>query len=73
LAWLEVHAAEPWHGYNSFGVQGIARLSEELPMRILRIRHGFQVDHSSSSYLFYAVDHPVSAAGQKVAHRFSSR
>jgi hypothetical protein len=42
-------------------------------MRILRIRHGFQADHSSSSYLFYAVDHPVTAAGQRVAHRFSSR
>ena len=42
-------------------------------MRILRIRHGFQADHSSSSYLFYAVDKPVSAKGQQVAHRFSSR
>src|SRR6201993_1386188 len=42
-------------------------------MRILRVRRGFQADHSSSSYLFYAVDHPVSAAGQQIAHRFSSR
>jgi hypothetical protein len=42
-------------------------------MRILRQRHGFQADHSSSSYLFYAVDHPVSAKGQQIAHRFSSR
>src|SRR5438046_3157288 len=42
-------------------------------MRILRVRYGFQADHSSSSYLFYAVDHPVSAKGQKVAHRYSSR
>jgi hypothetical protein len=42
-------------------------------MRILRVRTGFQADHSSSSYLFYAVDKPVSAAGQSVAHRFSSR
>jgi hypothetical protein len=42
-------------------------------MRILRLRRGFQADHSSSSYLFYAVDRPVSAAGQKIAHRFSSR
>jgi hypothetical protein len=42
-------------------------------MRILRIRYGFQADHSSSSYLFYAVDRPVSAAGQRVAHTFSSR
>jgi hypothetical protein len=42
-------------------------------MRILRIRPGFQADHSSSSYLFYAVDHPVNTAGQKAAHRFSSR
>jgi hypothetical protein len=42
-------------------------------MRILRVRPGFQADHSSSSYLFYAVDQPVSAAGQKAAHRFSSR
>ncbi len=41
-------------------------------MRILRVRRGFQADHSSSSYLFYAVDHPVSAAGQKIAHRYSS-
>jgi hypothetical protein len=42
-------------------------------MRILRVRHGFQADHSSSSYLFYAVDHDVSAEGQAVAHRYSSR
>jgi hypothetical protein len=42
-------------------------------MRTLRVRRGFQADHSSSSYLFYAVDHPVSAAGQKLAHRYSSR
>ena len=42
-------------------------------MRILRVRRGFQADHSSSSYLFYAVDRPVGAAGQRVAHRFSSR
>src|SRR5438093_3572748 len=41
-------------------------------MRILRVRTGFQADHSSSSYLFYAVDKPVSAEGQRVAHRFSS-
>jgi hypothetical protein len=45
----------------------------EFPMRILRIRCGFQADHSSSSYLFYAVDKPVSAKGRQVAHRFSSR
>jgi hypothetical protein len=43
------------------------------PMRILRVRRGFQADHSSSSYLFYAVDRPVSAAGQAVARRYSSR
>jgi hypothetical protein len=42
-------------------------------MRILRIRRGFQADHSSSSYLFYAVDHEVSEKGQAIAHRFSSR
>lgn len=42
-------------------------------MRILRVRRGFQADHSSSSYLFYAVDRPVSAAGQAIAHRYSSR
>jgi len=42
-------------------------------MRILRIRRGFQADHSSSSYLFYAVDRAVSAAGQAIAHRYSSR
>ena len=42
-------------------------------MRILRVRLGFQADHSSSSYLFYAVDRPVSAAGQAIAHRYSSR
>jgi hypothetical protein len=41
-------------------------------MRILRIRPGFQADHSSSSYLYYAVDHEVSEAGQAIAHRFSS-
>src|SRR5205823_4258431 len=34
---------------------------------------GFQADHSSSSYLFYAVDHPVGAEGQRIAHRYSSR
>src|SRR5262249_3627462 len=43
------------------------------PVRILRTRRGFQADHSSSSYLFYAADHPVSAKGQQIAHRFSSR
>jgi hypothetical protein len=42
-------------------------------MRILRVRSGFQADHSSSSYLFYATDKEVSPAGQRVAHRFSSR
>jgi hypothetical protein len=42
-------------------------------MRILRTRQGFQADHSSSSYLFYAVDHPVPEKGQKIAHRYSSR
>jgi len=42
-------------------------------MRILRVRHGFQADHSSSSYLFYAADKPVSPEGQKLAHQYSSR
>lgn len=42
-------------------------------MRILRVRHGFQADHSSSSYLFYAADKPVNAQGQRIAHRYSSR
>jgi hypothetical protein len=42
-------------------------------MRILRVRPGFQADHSSSSYVFYAVDQPVSAAGQRIARQFSSR
>jgi len=42
-------------------------------MRILRVRRGFQADHSSSSYLFYAVDQPVSAEGRAIAHRYSSR
>jgi hypothetical protein len=42
-------------------------------MRILRVRRGFQADHSSSSYLFYAVDHEVSKRGQEIAHRYSSR
>src|SRR5262245_15178343 len=42
-------------------------------MRILSVRPGFQADHSSSSYLFYAIDSQVSAAGQRRAHRFSSR
>lgn len=42
-------------------------------MRILRQRVGFQADHSSSSYLFYAADGPVSAAGRRIAHRYSSR
>jgi len=42
-------------------------------MRILRVRRGFQADHGSSSYLFYAVDHEVSKKGQEIAHRYSSR
>jgi hypothetical protein len=42
-------------------------------MQILRLRIGFQADHSSSSYLFYAVDRPVSPKGQQLAHRYSSR
>jgi hypothetical protein len=42
-------------------------------MRVFRFRCGFQADHSSSSYLFYAVDHPVSAKGRQIAHRYSSR
>jgi hypothetical protein len=42
-------------------------------MRNLRIRPGFQADHSSSSYLFYAADHPVPEKGRKIAHRYSSR
>src|SRR3989442_2026556 len=42
------------------------------PMRILRIRPGFQADHSSSSYLFYAVDGEVSEKGQQLAETFSS-
>lgn len=41
-------------------------------MRILRTHQGFQADHSSSSYLFYAADRPVNQAGQRLAHRFSS-
>jgi hypothetical protein len=42
-------------------------------MHIRRVSRGFQADHSSSSYLFYAVDKPVGKAGQAVAHRYSSR
>ncbi len=42
-------------------------------MRVLRARRGFQADHSSSSYLFYAADKDVSKAGQQIAHRYSSR
>jgi hypothetical protein len=41
-------------------------------MRILRVRTGFQADHSSSSYLFYAVDGKVSEKGKKLAETFSS-
>ena len=41
-------------------------------MRILRVRRGFQADHSSSSYLFYAVDRPVSEKGQEIANEYSS-
>jgi hypothetical protein len=37
-------------------------------MRILRVRRGFQADHSSSPYLSYAMDHPVSTAGQAIAN-----
>ena len=42
-------------------------------MQILRVRRGFQADHSSSSYLFYAADKPVSEQGRRIAHRYSSR
>lgn len=42
-------------------------------MRIVNLRLGFQADHSSSSYLFYAADRPVGTEGQRLAHRFSSR
>jgi hypothetical protein len=42
-------------------------------MRILHVRQGFQADHSSSSYLFYAADHEVSEAGQRLAAKYSSR
>jgi hypothetical protein len=42
-------------------------------MQILRVRRGFQTDHSSSSYLFYAADKPVSEQGRRIAHRYSSR
>ncbi|MCI0335631.1 MAG: hypothetical protein L0228_20675 [Planctomycetes bacterium] len=42
-------------------------------MQILRARRGFQADHSSSSYLFYAADKPVSEQGRRIAHRYSSR
>jgi hypothetical protein len=42
-------------------------------MQILRVRRGFQADHSSSSYLFYAADKPVNEQGRRTAHRYSSR
>lgn len=42
-------------------------------MHILRVRRGFQADHSSSSYLFYAADNPVSEKGRRIARRYSSR
>ena len=42
-------------------------------MQILRIRRGFQADHSSSSYLFYAADKPVSEQGRRLSRRYSSR
>lgn len=42
-------------------------------MQILRVRRGFQADHSSSSYLFYAADKPVSEQGRRIARRYSSR
>ena len=42
-------------------------------MQILRVRRGFQADHSSSSYLFYAADKPVSEQGRRIAHKYSSR
>jgi hypothetical protein len=42
-------------------------------MQVLRVRRGFQADHSSSSYLFYAADEPVNEQGRRIAHRYSSR
>src|SRR5579883_2060425 len=61
----------------TLAIQGLAQgpggLGSSSLMRILRVRRGFQADHSSSSYLFYAVDHEVSKAGQAIAHRYSSR
>jgi hypothetical protein len=42
-------------------------------MQILRVRRGFQADHSSSSYLFYAADKSVSEQGRRIARRYSSR
>jgi hypothetical protein len=42
-------------------------------MQVLQVRRGFQADHSSSSYLFYAADKPVSKQGRRIAQRYSSR
>jgi len=42
-------------------------------MKILSIRRGFQSDHSSTSYEFFAVDKPLSKAAQRKIGGLSSR
>ena len=42
-------------------------------MKIFSIRSGFHVDHSSTSYEFYAVDKPLNSSGRKAVASLSSR
>jgi hypothetical protein len=42
-------------------------------MKILSIRKGFQADHSSTSYEFFAVDRPLTASERKNVSSLSSR
>ncbi len=42
-------------------------------MKILSIRRGFQADHSSTSYEFFAVDRPLTACERKQVSSLSSR
>jgi hypothetical protein len=42
-------------------------------MKIKSIRNGFQSDHSSTSYEFYAIDKPLDKAARTAVKRLSSR
>ncbi|PIV52650.1 MAG: hypothetical protein COS17_08155, partial [Elusimicrobia bacterium CG02_land_8_20_14_3_00_37_13] len=42
-------------------------------MRILSIRKGFQADHSSTSYEFFAIDKPLTRSERENVAKLSSR